>query len=253
MQFTLMSVPICQLSGNNLARSKRSEEHTQRLFESVKQFGVLTPILVHKQTDKFVLIAGFGRVAASTAAGNKEIPAHVFEGKATVSQLISMACQENNVRENMSLLDQMDALERIVKEDKITDTEAGKRIGLKQSVTSKILSAKARLDEEVLLALSQNGYGYSFAYPLSKATPEDQKRLCALLIKENWTRQKLEDELKPETKRSFRFDGEVDVTLNVPKTVTYEAIRERLVEVLKEIKRREKQEIPLEVLSKVMR
>jgi ParB/RepB/Spo0J family partition protein len=253
MKFTLQQVKIPELSGNNLARSQRSAEQKQRLIDSVKTYGVLQPIIVHKKGDKLIIIAGFGRVEASTCAGLTEIPAQVIEGDLKEHEILILACQENNVRESMSFMDQVDALERIVKLKRVTDTEAGRLIGLKQSVTSKIMSAKARLDDEVLLQLSQHGYGYSFAYPLSKAPPEEQKRLCELMIREKWSRQRLEDELKPDTKRTVRFEGDVTMSISFPKTATYESVKEAITKALRDISMREKQGIDINLLAQVMK
>lgn len=253
MKFTLQQVKIPELSGNNLARSQRSPEQKQRLIDSVKTYGVLQPIIVHKKGEKLITIAGFGRVEAATCAGLAEIPAQVIEGDLKEDQILTFACQENNVRESMSFMDQVDALERIVKLKRVTDTEAGRLIGLKQSVTSKIMSAKARLDDEVLLQLSQHGFGYSFAYPLSKASPEEQKRLCELMIREKWSRQRLEDELKPDTKRTVRFEGEVAMSISFPKTATYETVKEAIAKALRDIAMREKQGIDINLLAQVMK
>lgn len=253
MKFTLLSVPISQITGNNLARSKRSPEHQARLNESAKLYNILQPILIQKKGDAYRLIAGFGRLEAATAAGFETIPAQVYEGELPALDLLILACQENNVRESMSFMDQVDALESITKGKKLTDTAAGELIGLKQSVTSKILSAKTRLAEDVLLALSSNGYGYSFAYPLSKASHDEQREIIARMIPEKWSRARLEQELKPEGKRTVRVDGEVTLSISFPKTATYEAIKEALTEFLKTIKTREQQGLPISILPQVMR
>jgi ParB-like chromosome segregation protein Spo0J len=253
MKFSFELVPIPQISGNNLARSKRSPEHQLRLNESVAKFGVLQPGLARKKADTYELFAGFGRLEASKAAGHDKFPLHVYEGDLHQHDILVLACHENNVRESMSLMDQMDTLETITKGKKITDTAAGKLLGLKQSVTSKILSAKARIAEDVLLALSAAGYGYSFAYPLSKVSHEEQRAIAPRLIAEKWSRARLEQELKPEAKRTVQFKGDVTVAISYPKGATYEAILEAIVDSARQLKARQRQELPLNLLPQVFK
>jgi len=253
MKFTLRFVPISQISGNNLARSQRSPEYQQRLNASVKSFGILQAGIAQQEGDKITLVAGFGRKEAAEAAGLTEMPLQVYEGKLPTVDLLILACQENNVRDGMSFTDQVDALEKIVKGKRCTDSEAGRMIGLKQSVTSKILSAKARLAEDVLFVLSQNGYGYSFAYPLSKVSHEEQRDICERMIPEKWSRAQLEAELKPDATKTIRYGDVVKLSVSFPKTATYEVLLQSVADLLTALKARQRQDIPLDVVAKVMK
>lgn len=252
MQFSLRSIPISKIRGDNLARSKRTEMYRLALLESVRTHGILQPILCQLDGEYFRLIAGFGRVEAANNAGITEVPAQVYEGKLPEIDLLILACQENNIREGMSFLDQADHLERIVKVKKITETEAGKLLGLKQSVTSKIMSANARLADDVKLEISRQGINYSVAYILSKATHDKQRELLRTMIANKWTRAQLEAAMRPEATRSLSYGTEVKFQVSYPTNASYEVLKEHLKKLMNEVLRCERLEVPIELMPKMV-
>lgn len=254
MKFSLQNVPIVKITGENLARSKRSDSYRTALRESVKRYGVLQPVLCCIDGEFFRLIAGFGRVDGAQAAGMAEVPAQVYQGKLPDIELLILAANENNVREASSFLDQADILERIVAEKKCTETEAGKLMGLKQSVTSKILSANARLAEDVKLELSKESIGYSIAYILSKAENHARQReLLRMMLANKWTRAQLEKAMKSEPTRALSFGKAVKVSINYPTTAGYDAVKEAIRELVNQITHWEKQGVSIDLLPKMVR
>ena len=253
MKFSLLSIPISQTRGNNLVRSHHSLERQQKLNASVRSFGVLQPVLCQKVGDTYELIAGHGRLEAAEANGLTEIPAQCFEGKLPEAELLKLAFTENNVRSAMSLSDQLDGLSRVVALNKCTLTKAAEFLDISQPVASKMNRIIRNVAEDVLLQLDEAKIGLSFAYILSKLPHDEQKQIVARMIPEKWSRARLEQEVKPEAKRTVRVEGEVSMAITFSKAATYETIREALTELLKDIRTREQQGLPISILPQVMR
>lgn len=252
MKFSLQNVPVQKLTGDNLARSKRSDVFRTALIQSIKQYGVLQPVLVQKKGDTLRLIAGWGRVDACAQNGITEVPAQVFEGDMPDIDLLILAANENNVRSSVPFLDQADQLETVIRAKGCTETEAGKLLGMAQSVTSKISSANTKLAEDVKLKLSEAGIGYTVAYLLSRVEPEKQRELTRMMLANKWTRAQLEKAMKSEPVRAFSFGKVIKVNVSFPRSAQHEEIRETLKTLLNELIKWEKQNVPVDLLSRVL-
>lgn len=253
MKFSLQNVPVLKCRGNNLARSKRSPMYLRALLESIRQHGILQPILVCIDGDFYRVVAGFGRLECAQQLGLEDLPAQVYEGKLSDADILILASQENNNREGTSFLDQADTLERLLKAKKgLTETEAGKLLGLNQSVTSKIMSANCRLAEDVKLKLSEEGIGYSIAYTLSRADHDRQRELLRTMLASKWTRSDLEKAMKPDATRSLSYSKGVKIQVSVPKAAGYEELKEALRNLMNEIAKWEKQNVAFDILPRML-
>lgn len=96
---------------------KQSElQELTYLANTIKEKGVLQPILLYKHTDKYQIIAGECRFLASLLAGKTDIPARIFDKKPTLFDIRQLQWIENNSRQNLSLRDQLTNVRQLVKE-----------------------------------------------------------------------------------------------------------------------------------------
>ena len=84
----------------NQPRQKFDEEALQELAESIKQFGVLHPLIVHQRKDNNEIIAGERRWRAAKLAGLKEVPVVIRE--MTDQEIVEISLIENIQRENLN-------------------------------------------------------------------------------------------------------------------------------------------------------
>ena len=113
-------------------REEFDEAALEELAESVSRYGVLQPILLRKLPDEgYELIAGERRLRAAKAAGLPKIPALVREfGDAEVSEI---ALIENLQREDLSVVEEARAYQRLIKEFGLKQEELSSRLGRSRS------------------------------------------------------------------------------------------------------------------------
>ena len=114
------------------------------LAESIKQNGVIQPIVIRQdKDDELYLVAGERRLKAAQLAGLKTIPSILTEGNPIEISLI-----ENLQRENLKPVEEAEALEKMIREFKYTQKDVAKVIGKARSTVAEILSLN-RLPEEI--------------------------------------------------------------------------------------------------------
>lgn len=98
-----------------LFSGKQSEyEKLETLAATIKNDGLLNPIIIYKTGAKYKIVAGERRYLASILAGKKEIEARVFEQKPTYLALKVIQWVENTEREDLSLMDRIDNIRDII-------------------------------------------------------------------------------------------------------------------------------------------
>ena len=115
------------------------EAELEQLAESIRQNGVLQPIIVRRDRDRYVLVAGERRWRASQMAGMKTIPAIVQELSQKDSAV--MALIENLQRSDLNFFEEAAAIYSLMQEKSVTQEEAARRLGMSQPA----LANKVRL------------------------------------------------------------------------------------------------------------
>jgi ParB family chromosome partitioning protein len=108
-----------------------SEGKIKELADSIKEKGIVQPILVSAKEEGYELIAGERRWRASQIAGLKEIPALVR--KMSEREVFEISLIENIQREDLNPLEEAEAYQRISKEFKLTQEELAKKLGKTRS------------------------------------------------------------------------------------------------------------------------
>ena len=107
------------------------EDALIELSESIKQYGVLQPLLVQKKDNYYEIIAGERRYRACKLSGIKEIP--VIIQKLNDQETANAALVENIQRENLSAIEEALAYQQILDAQNITQSELAQQMGKKQS------------------------------------------------------------------------------------------------------------------------
>lgn len=111
----------------NQPRKFFNDEKLQQLSESIKEHGVVQPIIVKKEEDRYSIIAGERRWRASRLAGLTTIPAIIKDG--SDKQLMEIALIENIQREDLNPVEEAEAYERLLNEHSMTQEELSKVVG----------------------------------------------------------------------------------------------------------------------------
>lgn len=107
-------------------RKKFEEDALMELSDSIKQFGILQPLLVRKRKDYYEIIAGERRWRAAKMAGIKEIPVIIKDY--TEQEIIEIGLIENIQRENLNPIEEAAAYKRLLEEFNLKQDEVAERV-----------------------------------------------------------------------------------------------------------------------------
>jgi ParB family chromosome partitioning protein len=199
-------------------RKHFDESKLQELAESIKEKGILEPLIVRRVDQGYELIIGERRWRAAQKAGLKEVPVLVKEVEGSDALEISLI--ENLQREDLNPIEEAEAFKRLTEESHISQEELSTRIGKDRTTIANTLRL-LKLPPEIKNQLLQNRItsGHARAI-LSLETKEKQKELCALIIKKGLSVREAEAVAKrwsekPQRKAaSERRKGELESQLN---------------------------------------
>ena len=145
-------IPINDLTPmKNQPRTSFNEESIEELAQSIRNFGILQPLIVtYNQNQELILIAGERRWRAAKIAGLNEVPC-IFRNIEEHSQL-EMALIENIQREDLSPLDESLSLQQLLEDHQFTHENLAKRIGKsRSSITNsiRILQLPEKIKEDL--------------------------------------------------------------------------------------------------------
>ncbi len=122
-------------------------EHLAELTDSIKQYGVIQPIVVRKKENFYEIIAGERRWRAAKAAKLKEIPCIVKE--VDDKQAMKLALIENLQRDNLNPIEEAYAFKGLIEEHNLTQEEVATAVGKSRSYISNAIRL-LNLDEEII-------------------------------------------------------------------------------------------------------
>jgi len=179
---TLFSCGIEEIIPNrSQPRKSFDESRLQELAESIKEKGILEPLIVRKVEQGYELIVGERRWRAAQKAGLTEVPVLVKEIQSR--EALELSLIENLQREDLNPIEEAEAFKRLTEEFNTSQEELATRIGKDRSTITNALRL-LRLPFEVRSQLLQNRItaGHARAI-LSLETKEKRKELCSLIIK----------------------------------------------------------------------
>lgn len=127
-------------------RKKFDEEKLEELTESIKQYGLIEPIVVCKKDDYYMIVAGERRWRAVKKAGLKEIPVVIKEY--TEKEIAEISLIENIQREDLNPIEEANSYKKLIDDYKLTQDELAKRVSKSRSVITNALRL-LKLHEEV--------------------------------------------------------------------------------------------------------
>jgi ParB family chromosome partitioning protein len=171
----VIQIPIEAIERNpHQPRIHFDHAQLEDLISSIKEHGVIQPIVVTKQPDgRYQLIAGERRLRASTIAGLKTIPALVRE--ANEQQKLELAIIENIQRQDLNPIEEAKAYIRLMEEFGMTQDDVGKKVGKSRPQVGNIVRL-LQLPEEIQHALAESRISASNARTLL-SLPTDAERL----------------------------------------------------------------------------
>lgn len=188
------------------------ERALKELAISIKEHGVIHPIIVRPVNNKYEIIAGERRYKASALAGLTKIPAIVrnLDDK----EAAKIALLENLQRRNLNPIEEARTYQKILELDQMTQEELAKTMGKSQSAVANKLRLLA-LPYEIQEALLKEEISERHARTLLNIKePNEQKDMLKKIIKEKLTVRQLEDIIKQKNQRNSDNSNSIIESLN---------------------------------------
>lgn len=183
----------------NQPRKRFDEDALQELADSIKQYGVLQPLILQKKDRFYEIIAGERRWRAARLAGLKEVPAIVKD--LSPQEAVEIALIENIQREDLNPIEEAQTYQRLIQEFDLKQDELAERVSKSRvAITNSMRLLK--LDERVqqmlidgmlssgharaLLAIENNEKQYTLAYKVfdEKLSVRETEKLVKQILKD---------------------------------------------------------------------
>lgn len=195
------------------------------LASSIKEHGIIQPLVLRRMGDKYEIIAGERRYRAATMAGLTSVPAVIANIDDKKSSEVAVV--ENIQREELSAIEEAKSYKALLEQGFMSEEQLARKIG----VSLDILQSKLKLlnlDKEVQDAIMTNKiserHGRSL---LAVENPEDQKKLLEAIITERLTVKQLNDKINMEYK-AYEKPEQMQVASSNPSTATIQTPQETI-------------------------
>lgn len=170
-------VKITKVEPNRAQPRKNFDEDSLiELADSIRQFGVLQPLLVQKKGDYYEIIAGERRWRAAKMAGLKEVPVIVREY--SHQEMVEIALIENIQRENLNPIEEAQAFKRLLEEFQLKQDEVAERVSKSRTAVTNSMRL-LKLDEKVQQMIIDDMISTGHARTLLAIEDKEQQYILA--------------------------------------------------------------------------
>ena len=225
---TAMIVKISSVEPNvNQPRKQFDEDALLELSESIKQYGVLQPLLVSDKKDYYEIIAGERRWRAAKLAGLKEIPVIVKEF--SEQELVEISLIENIQREDLNPVEEAMAYKRLIDEFHLKQDEIAERVGKSRTAVTnamRLLKLSEKVQQMLIDEMITAGHARAI---LSIADKEKQESIAMKIFDEKLSVRETEALVKrmlepPKTAKKSKFSSAEDAI--------YESLEEKMKSIM---------------------
>lgn len=153
-------------------RKKFDEDALQELSESIKQYGILQPLLVSDKKDYYEIVAGERRWRAAKMAGLKEVPVVVKEF--STQEIVEISLIENIQREDLNPVEEAMAYKRLIDEFHLKQDEIAERVSKSRTAVTnsmRLLKLDSRVQQMMVDEMISAGHARAI---LAISDPEQQ-------------------------------------------------------------------------------
>jgi ParB family chromosome partitioning protein len=178
---TIIHIPLSQVKANKYQpRVEFNKEKLNDLVNSIKEKGVIQPVLVRRAIDGYELIAGERRLRAAALLHLEDIPAIIKD--VSDVDMLEIALIENIQREELNPIDEARAFERLTTEFNFTQDKIAETLGKDKSTISntiRLLGLPKKIQDQVSKGAISAGHARAL---LGLPTENEQYRVCNIII-----------------------------------------------------------------------
>ncbi len=225
----ILQIPIDDIIPNRFQpRLNFDDQGLDELANSIKQHGIIQPLVLRRVDDKYEIIAGERRYKAASLAGLSSVPAIIADIDDNKSAEVAIV--ENVQRRDLSAIEEARSYKNLLDKGYLTQAELAKKMGLSQSAIANKLRL-LNLDEEVQKALINQEISERHARSLLVLpNHEEQRKWLKRIINERMTVKDLDNELKNSMAQSKeKTSNDMDVPL--VKSVNIDTIKKEATQI----------------------
>ena len=183
-----MTLPVSSIKPNEEQPRKRfDEKRLAELAESIKQYGIIQPILVKKEGTVYRIVAGERRFRAAQIAGLTQVPVTIFKGE----EEYQVSLIENLQREDLNPIEVAEAYDELMKRFNYTQEELSQKVGKSRSEVSncmRLLNLCEKVKDLVRCGTLSTGQ----VRPLAVLEHDEQELLLERILNEKLTARQVE-------------------------------------------------------------
>lgn len=154
-------IPLNKIK-NNAEQPRKSfdNEKIAELAESIKNHGIIQPLILMKENDDYVIIAGERRWRAAKMVGLKEVPAIIMD--VTDKEVLEISLIENIQRQDLNPIEEALAYKKLIDNFNFTQEELSKRIGKSRTAITncmRLMNLDDRVKEYIIQGVLSEGHG----------------------------------------------------------------------------------------------
>lgn len=205
----VIEVDVNQIVANpHQPRHQFDSEKLENLAQSIKMHGIIQPLIVSKNGNKYELIAGERRFQASQRIGLKKVPVIIRE--ASELQKLELAIIENIQRHDLNAIEEGKAYQKLSDEFQMNQEEVAVKMGKSRSLVAnkiRLLSLPVEIQRGLIEGKITEGHAKAI---LSLDNPEKQRALYELILKSNLTVRQVEEKTREVSVKSYNRSKSVD-------------------------------------------
>ena len=147
-------------SNESQPRKSFDDEKIMELAESIKSNGIIQPLILRKDKDEYIIVAGERRWRAAKYIGIKEIPAVIMD--LTEKQILEISLIENIQREDLNSIEEAIAYKKLITDFDLTQEQLSKRIGKSRVAitnTMRLLNLSEDVQQYIIEGVISEGHG----------------------------------------------------------------------------------------------
>lgn len=197
---------------NDQPRTYFDEQKILELSESIKEYGVIQPLILKKEKDNYIIIAGERRWRAAKKAGIKDVPAVIMD--LSDKEVLEVSLIENIQRQDLNPIEEAIAYEKLLREFELTQEELSKKLGKSRvAITNsmRLLKLDNRVKDYLIDGVISEGHGRAL---LALSDKNTQYIIAQKVIDEDLSVRALENIVKNMKDSKSKEENEKSKTIN---------------------------------------
>lgn len=157
--YSLIDINLIK-SNESQPRKSFDDEKIMELAESIKSNGIIQPLILRKDKDEYIIVAGERRWRAAKYIGIKEIPSVIMD--LTEKQILEISLIENIQREDLNSIEEAIAYKKLISDFDLTQEQLSKRIGKSRVAitnTMRLLNLSEDVQQYIIEGVISEGHG----------------------------------------------------------------------------------------------